>query len=284
MCQSVLSRQCLIYALLLVLLGWVIASAVPEAVYAQAPRSVTTTVETTVEGAVASTTVGTVGATSHPSRVLVHFRSGARDFLPGSGAARAFPGNRDLFLVPNPPGLSVAAVVARYNAHPNVLYAEPDYVVRTSADVIPNDTRWADQLDMMKIAAPSAWATQTNASDVVVAIIDTGIYSTHPDLQDNLWKSPPLLPGFTCINGPCVDGGEDDHGHGTHVAGTIGASTNNSLGIAGINWDVQMIPFKFLNSGGSGYISDAIYAFQKIVELKGAPTNLNIRLTSNSWG
>src|SRR5262249_54902195 len=160
-------------------------------------------------------------------------------------------------LVPNPPGLSVAAVVARYNAHPNVLYAEPDYVVRTS-DTIPNDTRWVEQWDMAKIAGPSAWDTQTNASDVVAAGIEPRMNSTHPDLQDNVWKSPTLAPGFTCINGPCVDGGEDDHGHGTHVAGTIGASTNNSLGIAGINWRVQMIAFKFLNSGGSGYISDAV--------------------------
>jgi subtilisin family serine protease len=174
----------------------------------------------------------------------------------------------------------VAEVLGRYRANPNVHYAEPDYVVETS-DTIPNDAQWGNQWDMNKISAPLAWDTQQDASEIVVAIIDTGIDFTHPDLQGNLWTSGGSH-GFTCINGPCVPGGQDDHGHGTHVAGTIGAASNNLQGIAGINWHVQMIAFKFLNSEGSGYISDAIYAFQKIAELRAS--GVNIRLTSNSWG
>src|SRR4030095_10160135 len=88
--------------------------------------------------------------------------------------------------------------------------------------------------------------------------------------------------GFNCIGGVCVVGGEDDHGHGTHVAGTIGAMGNNGKGIAGINWNVKIAAFKFLNSGGSGNISDAIAAFVKIKEL--IQNNVNIRVTNNSWG
>ena len=223
----------------------------------------------------------------HPARALVHMRPGAAaDFLPGSGPARAFPGDRDLYLVINPPGLSTAEVLRRYRANPNVVYAEPDYVLQ-AVETTPNDPLWSQQWDMVKIAAPAAWGAtppQTDAGDVVVVVIDTGVDYTHPDLQGNLWSNPSDTSqhGFTCINGSCVAGGADDYGHGTHVAGTIGAVGNNGVGIAGINWSVQILSIKFLNSGGSGYTSDAILAFNKAKELK--QQGVNIRITSNSWG
>src|SRR5205823_2619139 len=100
-----------------------------------------------------------------------------------------------------------------------------------------------------KIQAPAAWGTQTNASDVVVAIVDTGIAYSHPDLAPNLWTDSgtytgvPGAHGFTCI-ASCVAGGADDFGHGSHVAGTIGAAGNNSLGIAGVNWNVKLLSMK----------------------------------------
>ena len=255
---------------------------VAQPVAADPPRAVTTTVTVTPEGAAASTDVTGVGLPYHPSRVLVRFRSGARAFLPGSGPARGFSGHADLFLVPTPPGLSVAETVQRYKGNPNVVYAEPDFEVRTLANPT-NDPLWPQQWDMAKISAPAAWQQgQTSVGNVVVAIIDTGIDFTHPDLAANVDRTN----SYVCINGPCVlvpgpDNG-DDFGHGTHVAGTIGAVTNNATGIAGINWTIKMISMKFLNAGGSGFISDAVFAFNKIVELKQA--GLNIRVTSNSWG
>ena len=199
---------------------------------------------------------------------------------------RAFPGDRDLYLVINPPGLSTAEVLRRYRANPNVVYAEPDYVLQ-AVETTPNDPLWSQQWDMVKIAAPAAWGAtppQTDAGNVVVVVIDTGVDYTHPDLQGNLWSDPSDTSqhGFTCINGVCVAGGVDDHGHGTHVAGTIGAVGNNGIGIAGINWSVQILSIKFLNAGGSGYTSDAILAFNKATELK--QQGVNIRITSNSWG
>ena len=227
------------------------------------------------------TTVGAAGPTSHPSRVLVRFRSGARsDFLPGSPFASAFPGDGNLHLVQNPPGLSVADAVRRYQANPNVLYAEPDYMVQTT--LIPTDPRWNQQWDMTKISAPAAWNTQTDSGTVVVAIIDTGIDFTHPDLQANLWTSSDGSHGFTCVNGKCVKGGSDDFGHGTHVAGTIGAVANNGIGIAGINWRIQLMSLKFLDSNGSGSVSDAVLAFDQVTALK--QQGVNVRLTNNSWG
>jgi subtilisin family serine protease len=260
------------------------------ALHAQAPRSSTIAVTPTESGAVVSASVDGPGAGYHPSRVLVKFHSGVRDFLPGSGNARSFPLDQDLFLVSNPPDLSVAEVVARYKANPNVVYSEPDFEVHAVAT--PNDPLFnavpTQQWDMVKIAAPTAWnLPQTDASDIVVAIIDTGIDYTHADLTGNLWADPtnPAVHGFTCIGGSCVAGGLDDFGHGTHVAGTIGAVTDNGVGMAGINWKVKLLSLKFLNSSGSGNISDAVLAFNKVVQLKAANAIVNnIRITSNSWG
>ena len=221
--------------------------------------------------------------TFHPSRALVHFRPGrAPDVLPGSPSLRNFPGNRNLYLVDNPPGLSVAEVLRRYRSNPNVLYAEPDYIV--TAVATPTDPMWAQQWDMTRIAAPAAWDSQTDAPDVVVAIIDTGIDFTHPDLHANIWTDPTdsTVHGYTCIGGSCGPGGSDDFGHGTHVAGTIGAVANNGIGIAGINWQVQLLSLKFLDANGSGFTSDAVFAFNRITQLK--QQGINIRISSNSWG
>ena len=190
--------------------------------------------------ATASTSLSGAGATHHPSRALVRFRSGVRDFLPGSGTARGFAGDPDLHLVPNPPGLSVAEVVHRHQGKPNVVYAEPDFEVHTTT--APTDPLWASQWDMTKIAAPTAWTTQTDTHEIVVAIIDTGIDATHPDLSANVDSAH----SFSCIGGICVPGIGDDFGHGTHVAGTIGAVANNGIGIAGLNWQMKMISLKFL--------------------------------------
>jgi subtilisin family serine protease len=249
---------------------------------ASAPSVVVVTDDGSVQrpGASGDTTRSGAGA-FHPSRVLVRFRDGSpRELLPGSPSARAFSGDPNLHLVENPPGISVADAVRRYQANPNVLYAEPDYLVYTTA--IPTDPRWSGQWDMMKIAAPTAWNTQTDASNVVVAIIDTGIDFTHPDLKDNLWTNSDGSHGFDCIRGRCAKGGSDVFGHGTHVAGTIGAVANNGTGIAGLNWKVQLMSLRFLDSNGGGATSDAMVAFDQVTALK--QQGVNVRLTSNSWG
>ena len=93
---------------------------------------------------------------------------------------------RNLFLIDNPPSVSVAEAITRYKNNPNVVYAEPDYQVRV-VDTMPGDPLWSQQWDMVKIQAPTAWNTQTNAGDVVVAVVDTGIAFSHPDLNANLW-------------------------------------------------------------------------------------------------
>lgn len=244
---------------------------------------VSTTVSIDPKGFVTTTTVTTPVALQphHPSRVLVRFRSGT-SFLPHSGSSHGFATHKGLYLVENPPGKSVAEVVRSYRADPNVLYAEPDFVVQATA--APNDPAFVanQQYDMTKIAAPTAWDTQTDAADIVVAVVDTGIDFTHPDLQGNLYTGAGGLHGYTCMNGACIAGGQDDFGHGTHVAGTIGASTDNGIGMAGINWHIQLLSIKFLDSSGSGFTSDAVFGFDQILALRNS--GVNIRVTNNSWG
>jgi subtilisin family serine protease len=248
---------------------------------AQAPRTSSLTVSP--DGTSARVTVGGAGAPQFaPSRVIVRFRTGT-SFLPGSGRSVSLAPALNVHLVDNPPGLSVAQVIGRYQASPNVLYAEPDYTV--NAILTPNDPAYVpSQWDMTKISSPAAWGIHTDSSTVVVAIVDTGIDYTHPDLQGNVYTDSgnSSVHGYSCMNGSCVAGGADDFGHGTHVAGTIGAATNNSVGMAGLNWSVKLLSVKFLNSSGSGSISDAVLAFNLLKTMKQA--GVNIRVTNNSWG
>jgi len=216
-----------------------------------------------------------------PRRALVKFRPGrAPEVLPGSGRARTFPGDDRLIAVEPPPGWTVAQTVRRYRANPNVEFAEPDAVAQVS--LTPTDPRWSEQWGMLKISAPEGWETAHTSTDVVVAVLDTGIDFTHPDLQGNLWTDPGTgAHGFTAMDGVLAPGGEDDHGHGTHVAGIIGAVANNGIGVAGMTWQVQLLSMKFLGSGGTGDVSDAILCFDKLVEL--SQQGFNVRLANCSW-
>ena len=122
------------------------------------------------------------------------------------------------------------------------------------------------------IDAPEAWDIRSDASDVVVAVIDTGVDYTHPELSNNLWTNPGEIAG----NGIDDDGNgyvddvhgydfayrdsdpSDVYGHGTHCAGTIAAEGNNSEGITGVAWSAQLMSVKVLNDAGWGYTSDII--------------------------
>ncbi len=184
---------------------------------------------------------------------------------------------------------------------------EPDYI-RTVDSVIPNDTDFEDLWGLhntgqedgtedIDIDAPEAWELTTGSNSMVVAVIDTGIDYKHPDLQANIWTNPGEIPGngidddgngwVDDVHGinAIVETGDpmDDHTHGTHVAGTIGAESNNSTGVAGVNWNVKMIGAKFLNDVGWGYTSDQVQCLDYIYDLK-ASHAVNIVAVNASYG
>ena len=147
------------------------------------------------------------------------------------------------------------------------------------------------------ISAVQAWEVSVGSSSTVVGVIDTGVEWTHPDLFGNLWRNPGEVAGngidddangfvddvhgYDFIN---EDGDPtDDHGHGTHVAGTIGASGNNGTGVVGVTWDVSIMALKFLSASGSGTDADAIRAVNYATMMR-SMYGVNVRVLNASWG
>jgi len=181
-----------------------------------------------------------------------------------------------------------ADAVVTVNAVPN----DPSYPLLYGLENLGGSGKVADA----DIDAAQAWDVTTGSSSVVIGVIDTGIDIHHPDLAGNIWVNPYEIAGdgidndangfvddihgwdfFSNDNSPL-----DDHYHGTHVAGTIGAVGNNSVGVVGVNWDVSLMALKFLGANGSGSTSGGVLAtnYATMMRERGVP----VRATNNSWG
>lgn len=168
----------------------------------------------------------------------------------------------------------------QYHHHPppGVLYAEPDYIAyadQSTTPVYPTDPYFDKQWGFKAINAPDAWSLATGSKDVVICIIDSGIEDTHPDISANMIDNSDLRSGYNAINQSM--GAVDETGHGTHAAGTIGAVTNNGIGVAGGNWQIQMVSCKFMTVEGTGLVSNGIRCLQWCASVA------NAQLMSNSW-
>ena len=149
--------------------------------------------------------------------------------------------------VVNVPANAEQAVVNALKHNPNIEFAELD-VLHTHDEIIPNDPYYNSSWHLPKINAPLAWESSTGAS-VVVAVLDTGVDANHPDLGSR------LLRGFNTVDN--TTNSSDLSGHGTYVAGVIGAISNNGVGVASIAWDTHILPVRVSNqSSGSAYTSD----------------------------
>jgi subtilisin family serine protease len=188
-----------------------------------------------------------------------------------------------LDVVKLPPGLAMAEALGHYRGHPDVQYAEPDYIL--SANLVPNDPHYLDGTlwslnntgqsggrNDADIDAPEAWDLRSEAQQVIVAVVDSGVRFTHEDLAANMWRNPGEIAGngvdddrngyvddvhgISAIDatGYPIDG----NGHGSHVAGIIAAAGNNGRGIVGVAWRAQIMALKFLDARGDGYTSDAV--------------------------
>jgi subtilisin family serine protease len=169
-------------------------------------------------------------------------------------------------------GTAVDSAAAAFERRAGVRYAQPNHRYRLT--LTPNDPSFGSLWGLTKIEAPAAWDTRTDSSAVTVAVVDTGIDYNHADLQGNVWDNDdPVGGGDNDGNGYVDDlrgwdfaNGDnnpmDDHGHGTHVGGTIGARGNNSVGVTGVNWRVKLMALKAADASGSLEESSIIEAFQ----------------------
>lgn len=139
--------------------------------------------------------------------------------------------------------VSVSNAVATLSACEGVRFVEPNYLA-FSADIIPSDSGWGNQYGLVNIRAPQGWEYTTGSSAITIAILDTGVDLTHPDLAAK------ITAGYDFVNNDAI--AQDDHGHGTHVAGIAAAVSNNGAGIAGVSWRARIMPVKVLNSAGGG--------------------------------
>ena len=216
---------------------------------------------------------------AHTSEIVVRYRDASR-----GAAVRADIGARLVDRLPaqamevvDPAG-PVEAAIAALEADPSVLYAEPNYLYEASG-LTPNDPRYSSMWALQKIGMPAAWSVTTGSPAVTVAVVDSGVAMRHPDLAPNIWANPGESGSGKESNGIDDDRNGyvddwrgwdwvendnrpgDEHGHGSHVAGTIAARGNDSFGVPGINWDVSLVALRGLDQTGTGSSSDIAAAF-----------------------
>lgn len=243
-------------------------------------------------------------------------------FSVGAYVVQSFEVPKNLEVVEVAKGISLESAQEFYKEDPNVLYVEPDYPVHAMLEPPPTnpnpdkpnptkDPRYPEQWGLNNsgqtggtpdadINAPEMWSQYlTGDKNIVVAVIDTGINYNHPDLKNNVWVNPGEIPG----NGIDDDGNGviddvygfnaidesgdpmDDHGHGSHCSGIIGAEGQNNYGGRGVMQEVTIIGCKFLSADGGGSTSGAIACLDYLRNLKTRAQNpVQIFATSNSWG
>ena len=244
--------------------------------------------------------------------ILVRFRKGTSAAAmqavmskSASATARTFRSVPGLRLATAAPGVNFDAALSKLRASDEVLYAEPNYIMVQQA--IPNDPEFAQQWSLHNtgqlgspadrdINAPEGWEITTGSNSVVVAVIDSGIDYNHEDLAANVYtNSAECTPdgvdndgnGYAddCHGIDAVNGDSDpldDEGHGTLVSGVIGAVGNNGIGVAGVAWNVKLLPCKFTDITGSGDTADAITCLDYIAVMR--DRGVNIVASNNSWG
>ena len=227
---------------------------------------------------------------------------------------------KNLISIDDLDGLDAETVAEEYRKMSDlVLYAEPVVQIKLEPTDIrevvekfaaeepfaPNDPMFGEQWALNNtgqnggkqkadIGAMKAWQKTKGSKKVVVAVLDSGVDYLHLDIAANIWTRPDNVPqykddelgvindynGFNAVDN--FSDPMDDNGHGTHCAGIIGAEGDNERGIAGINWQVEIMPLKFLGRGGFGTTKDAVEAINYTIDRK--QKGVNLRVINASWG
>lgn len=253
---------------------------------------------------------------SRPGELLVKYRDGVNSSAKLSGlrgmSARAMGGETRVHKLQVSAGQDPEAALRALRADPDVLYAEPNYIYRAS--LLPNDPgittnrQWGLKNSGAAMVALSpftalhpaydsgvagvankdmglanAWAVTTDCSAVIVAVVDTGVNYNHPDLFANMWDESGVGTGpfgrdyITTAGDPNSSTNPmDRNGHGTHVAGAIGARGNNGLGMTGVCWKVKIMGMRALDQYGSGSLADVALAIRGSVDLGAKIINLSL--------
>lgn len=236
-------------------------------------------------------------APRYVNRVVVKYKSGASQSAIRSFHQRfALSSVRDVSalgmgVLGLPTGLTAEAAVGKLQGNPAVDFVEPDYIfslprrpVRASAAAAPvrrlsaiglaDSSLLSEQWGMSKIGMPAIWPVNGGSARVVVAVIDTGVDPRHPDLQAALVPGTSVLAGST--------GPDDDHGHGTHVAGVIAANASDGRGVSGIAPNCKIMPVKVLNGDGKGDTGDIVTGLLWAVNNGAKVVNMSLGGTGGS--
>ncbi len=217
---------------------------------------------------------------------------------------KIFDQGKDKILLIKSQNKSTEELIKELEKNPYVEKVEPNYKIKPVEKVIPNDEVYGSEgsedeyWGFENINAFDSWGITTGSNDIVIAVIDTGVDYTHPDLKDNIWRNEAECNGNDGVdddgNGyidDCIgyDMHDEDNdpmdydNHGTHVAGIIGAVGNNEIGIAGVNWHIRILPCKIFDDdgGGDSVLNAAIQCLNYIIDLK--KRGVNIVASNNSW-
>ena len=214
-------------------------------------------------------------------------------------------GDDGVVLLQTPKGVTRTQLRASLRGLAGFRSVEPDFAIWSTATAV-NDPSFPSQWGLdntgqtggtfdADIDAPEAW-DRSRGEGVTVAVVDTGIDYSHPDLASSIWRNPGEVAGngldddgngyvddvhgwdfFNNDNAPL-----DDNGHGTHVAGTIAAAGDNGIGVAGVAWGAKVMALKFLGADGTGTLSGAVAAINYATMMRKSH-GVNVRVTNNSW-
>lgn len=157
--------------------------------------------------------------------------------------------------------------------HPCVAFAEPDFYLQPHR--VPNDIYFGRLWGLQKINCPVAWDYTTGSPDIAVGITDSGINHNHPDLIGNMWTAPQGEGVFGRNFEDKNNDSMDRTGHGTHVAGTVGAIGNNFIGVTGVCWNIKLAALK---------IGGAVFNLAAAVQAINYANRNQIHILNNSWG
>jgi subtilisin family serine protease len=219
----------------------------------------------------------------------------------GGHVLKTFLGGTQLLAVPNG---SVTSALKSLRGGGGTRFAEPDYLMSESGATVPNDPsfglQWAFRNTGQSVngitgsagadeRATAAWSVSTGSRSIVIAEVDTGVDYNHPDLAANIWSNPGGINGcdagthgYNVLTSLCdpMDDETTFGGHGTHVAGILGAVGNNGAGVSGVNWAATILPVKWLDSAGNGSTSGLLSALDWVLKAKQA--GVNVRVVNDS--